>query len=141
MWTCYWFTMIRWNMNSKAIITLVIIILIVLIVGFLFVQGNSHNTKVDVISNPSLKNGDMVQIVLTDEYRNVYPGEPVHIKILDDSGWANNYDVVTDDSGEASVVLSAYENGNYTIHTNYNGTLFKKAFHGVNQLVIDDGYN
>ena len=132
--------MIRWNMNSKAIITLVIIILLILIGGFLFVQANSHNTKVDVISNSSLKNGDAIQIVLTDEYRNVYPGEPVHIKILDDSGWANNYDVVTDDSGEASVVLSTYDNGNYTIHTNYNGTLFNKASHGVNALVIDDGY-
>ena len=127
-------------MNSKTIITLVIIILIIVIGGFFFIQSNSHNTKVDVISNSSLKNGDMVQIVLTDEYRNVYPGEPVHIKILDDSGWGNNYDVVTDDSGEASVVLSTYNNGNYTIHTNYNGTLFNKAYHGVDALVIDDGY-
>lgn len=127
-------------MNSKTIITLVIIILIIVIGGFFFIQSNSHNTRVDVISNSSLKNGDMVQIVLTDEYRNVYPGEPVHIKILDDSGWGNNYDVVTDDSGEASVVLSTYNNGNYTIHTNYNGTLFNKAYHGVDALVIDDGY-
>jgi hypothetical protein len=128
-------------MNSKAIVTVVIIILIILIGGFMFVQGNSHNTKVDVISNSTLKNGDSVQILLTDEYRNVYPGEPIHIKILDDSGWANNYDVVTDDSGEASVVLSTYENGNYTVHTNYNGTLFNKAYHGVNALEIDDGYD
>ena len=126
-------------MNSKALVTLAIIILIILIGGFMFVQGNSHNTKVDVISNSSLKNGDMVQIVLTDDYRNIYPGEAVHIKILDDSGWANNYDVVTDDSGEAAVVLETYENGNYTIHTNYNGTLFNKAYHGVDSLVIDDG--
>lgn len=127
-------------MNSKTIITLAIIILIIVIGGFFFIQSNSHNTRVDVISNSSLKNGDMVRIVLTDEYRNVYPGEPVHIKILDDSGWGNNYDVVTDDSGEASVVLSTYNNGNYTIHTNYNGTLFNKAYHGVDALVIDDGY-
>jgi hypothetical protein len=128
-------------MKSNAIIMVVIIILIILIGGFLFVQGNSHNTKVDVVSNSSLKNGDMVQIVLTDDYRNIYPGEPVHIKILDDVGWANNYDVVTDDSGEASIVLETYENGNYTIHTNYNGTLFNKAYHGVDSLVIDDGYS
>ena len=128
-------------MRLKSLLILIIIlILIILIGGFLFVQGNSHNTKVDVISNSSLKNGDMVQIVLTDDYRNVYPGEPVHIKILDDSGWANNYDVVTDDSGEAAVVLETYENGNYTIHTNYNGTLFNKEYHGVDPLVIDDGY-
>jgi preprotein translocase subunit YajC len=127
-------------MKPKTIISIVIIILVIIIGAFLFIQANSHNTKVDVISNSSLKNGDKVQIVLTDEYRNVYPGEKVQIKILDDSGWANYYDVVTDNSGEASVALSTLDNGNYTIHTNYNGTLFNKAYHGVDSLVIDDGY-
>lgn len=127
-------------MKPKTIISIVIIILVILIGAFLFIQANSHNTKVDVISNSTLKNGDNVQIVLTDEYRNVYPGEKVQIKILDDSGWANYYDVVTDNSGEASVALSTLDNGNYTIHTNYNGTLFNKAYHGVDSLVIDDGY-
>ena len=120
--------------------TRLILILIIVIGAFVFIQSNSHNTKVEVISNSTLMNGDSVVIVLKDEYRNVYPGESVHIKILDDSGWANNYDVVTDDQGEASVVLETYENGNYTIHTNYNGTLFNKAYHGVDSLVIDDGY-
>ena len=128
-------------MKSKTIITVVVIILVVLIGAFLFIQANSHNTKVDVISNSSLKNGDKVQIVLTDDYRNVYPGEKVQIKILDESGWANYYDVVTDNSGEASVALSTFDNGNYTIHTNYNGTLFNKAYHGVDSLVIDDGFH
>lgn len=127
--------------NVKTITIGVIVILIIAVVGFVFIQANSHNTKVEVISNSTLKNGDVVQIVLKDEYRNVYPNEPVHIKILDDSGWADNYDVITDDSGEASVVLSTFENGNYTIHTNYNGTLFNKAYHGVDSLVIDDGYS
>ena len=126
--------------KTKTIIIVIIILLIIGIGTFIFIQSNSHNTKVDVISNSSLKNGDMVQILLHDEYRNVYPNEKIHIKILDDSGWANNYDVTTDDNGEASVVLSAFENGNYTIHTNYNGTLFNKQYHGVNQLTIDDGY-
>ena len=128
-------------MKPKTIISIVIIILVILIGAFLFIQANSHNTKVDVISNSSLKNGDKVQIVLTDDYRNVYPGEKVQIKILDDSGWANYYDVVTDNSGEASVALSTLDNGNYTIHTNYNGTLFNKAYHGVDSLVIDDGFH
>lgn len=127
--------------NAKTIVVPIIIILIVAIGAFAFIQSNSHNTKVEVTSNSTLKNGDMVTVVLKDEYRNVYPGEQIHIKILDDSGWADNYDVVTDDEGEASVVLSTFENGNYTIHTNYNGTLFNKAYHGVDSLVIDDGYS
>ena len=49
-------------MKSKTIITVVVIILVVLIGAFLFIQANSHNTKVDVISNSTLKNGDKVQI-------------------------------------------------------------------------------
>lgn len=128
-------------MKAKNLVILIIIIVLIIVIGaFFFIQSNSHNTKVEVISNSTLKNGDVVQIVLKDEYRNVYPEETVYIKILDDSGWANNYDVVTDEEGEASVVLQTYENGNYTIHTNYNGTLFNKPYHGVDQLVIDDGY-
>lgn len=128
-------------MKAKNLVILIIILVLIIAIGaFFFIQSNSHNTKVEVISNSTLKNGDVVQIVLKDEYRNVYPEETVYIKILDDSGWANNYDVVTDEEGEASVVLQTYENGNYTIHTNYNGTLFNKPYHGVDQLVIDDGY-
>ena len=127
-------------MKAKSLLILIIIVVLIVAMGaFFFIQSNSHNTKVDVISNSTLKNGDMVQIVLKDEYRNVYPNEKVHIKILDDSGWADNYDVVTDNEGEASVVLAGFDNGNYTIHTNYNGTLFNKAYHGVDNLVIDDG--
>ena len=127
-------------MKAKSLLILIIIIVLIVAMGaFFFIQSNSHNTKVDVISNSTLKNGDMVQIVLKDEYRNIYPNEKVHIKILDDSGWADNYDVVTDNEGEASVVLAGFDNGNYTIHTNYNGTLFNKAYHGVDNLVIDDG--
>ncbi len=129
-------------MKAKSLLILIIVVVLIIAMGaFFFIQSNSHNTKVDVISNSTLKNGDSVQIVLKDDYRNVYPNEPIHIKILDDSGWAENYDVVTDNEGEASVVLSTFENGNYTVHTIYNGTLFNKAYHGVDSLVIDDGYN
>ncbi len=128
-------------MNFKGIITIIVILLIIAVGAFMFIQANSHNTHVEVISNSTLKNGDSVQVVLKDDYRNVYPNENVYIKILGDDGWGNNYDVVTDNEGEASVVLSTYDNGNYTIHTNYNGTLFNKEYHGVDQLVIDDGYD
>ena len=127
--------------NAKTLVVPIILILIIVIGAFVFIQSNSHNTKVEVISNSTLMNGDSVVIVLKDEYRNVYPDEKVHIKILDDSEWADNYDVVTDANGQASVQLSAFENGNYTIHTNYNGTLFNKPYHGVDSLVIYDGYS
>ncbi|WP_458453079.1 hypothetical protein [Methanobrevibacter sp.] len=128
-------------MNLKAIIAVIIVLLIIAVGAFAYISANTHNTRVDVISNSSLKNGDAVQIVLKDDYRNVYPGETVEVKILDDSGWGDTYPVVTDSEGEGSVILSGYENGNYTININYNGTLFNKQFHSVYNLVIDDGYS
>ena len=127
-------------MKVKNMVIFIIVLLIIAAGAFLYINANSHDTKVDVISNSTLKNGDKVQIRLHDDYRNVFPNEKIHIKILDDTGWANNYDVVTDNNGEASVVLSTYENGNYTIHTIYNGTLFNKEYHGVDSLLIDDGF-
>ena len=39
------------------------------------------------------------------------------------------------------LLIIPVDNGNYTIHTNYNGTLFNKAYHGVDSLVIDDGFH
>ena len=128
--------------NVKSIIIAVVVILLVLAVfSFVFISSNSHNTKVDVISNSTLKNGDQVKVVLHDDYRNVYPGEAVDIKILDDTGWANKYNITTDENGQGSIVLETYENGNYTIHTNYNGSLFNTPYHGVDPLIVDDGYS
>jgi hypothetical protein len=126
--------------RTNAIIIAVIVVLLIAVGSFMFITANSHNTKVDVISNSTLKNGDFVQIQLKDEYRNVYPNEKVAVKILDDSGWGNTYQLTTDDNGEASFALEGYENGNYTIHCNYDGTLFNKKDHSIFPLTIDDGY-
>jgi len=87
-----------------------------------------------------LQNGDYVEVQLKDNYRNVYPNETIDIKILDDSGWANKYSVVTDENGVASVQLQTFENGNYTVHADYNGTLFLTKSNSVSNLQIDDGY-
>ena len=126
--------------NAKTVIVPIILILIILIGAFVFIQANSHNTKVEVTSNSTLMNGDSIVIVLKDEYRNVYPDQNIDIKILDDSGWANKYSVTTDQNGMASVQLEAYQNGNYTVHSTFNGTMFLKESKDVSNLVIDDGY-
>lgn len=127
-------------MDIRKIVILVVIVLIIAIGAFIFVSANSHNTQIEVLSNDSLKNGDFVVVQLRDEYRNVYPNETIDIKILDDSGWANKYSVVTDENGTASVVLQTFENGNYTVHSTFNGTMFLSKSNSVSNLVIDDGY-
>lgn len=129
-------------MDTKhTIIAVVVIILILAIGAFVFISANSHNTKIDVLSQSTLKNGDFIKILLTDEYRNVYPNEVVYVKVLDDSGWAHKYEVTTDENGEGAVELLGLDNGNYTIHCNYNGTMFNKQAHSVTNLQINDGMN
>ena len=126
-------------MDSKKIIIAVVVILILAIGVFVFISANTHTAKIDVVSNHTLKNGDSFEIILKDDYKNVIPNQGVDIKILDDSGWATKYNATTDETGHASVKLSALENGNYTVHTTFNGTMFLTKAKSVSDLAIDDG--
>ena len=129
-------------MNFKKLVILIIIIVFICIVGaYAYISANSHNTNIEVISNSTLKNGDFITIVLKDNYRNVYPNQNIDVKLLDDSGQSNKYVVTTDNEGEASIELMGFENGNYTVHCEYNGTLFLSKSKIVSNLEIDDGYN
>lgn len=127
-------------MDTKKIIIAVIVILIVVVGAFLYISANSHETKLEITSNSSMKNGDNITVVLKDQYRNVYPGQMVDIKLLDDSGWADKFNATTDDDGEISVKLEGFENGNYTVHANFNGTMFLSSSKSVSNLEINDGY-
>ena len=129
-------------MDTKKLAIYVIVIVIIAAVGsFLYISANSHNTKIEVENKGTLKNGDVVNILLTDEYRNKYPNEMIDVKILDDSGWAHKYQVKTDEKSEAHVELQTFENGNYTIHCQYNGTMFNHPYKSTDNLVINDGLN
>lgn len=127
--------------TQKTVIAVVAIILLIAVASFVYISANSHNTKIEVFANGTLKNGDFITVMLTDEYRNPYPGEVIYVKVLDDSGWPQKYEVTTDDEGQGSVQLQTLENGNYTIHCSYNGTLFNKPSTSVTPLKINDGYN
>ena len=128
-------------MDMKKIVIAVIVLLIIAVGAFAYISANSHQTKIEITSNSSLKNGDYVTVVLKDQFRNVYPDQVVDIKLLDDSGWANKYNVTTNGAGEAGVQLEGYENGNYTVHADFNGTLFLSSSKSVSNLEINDGYN
>lgn len=127
------------RVKRRTIIVGIIVVVVIALVSFAFISANSHDTKIVIVSNSTLKNGDFLEILLTDDYRNVYPNETIDIKILDDSGWAHKYQVTTDEDGKGHVELLTLENGNYTVHCNFNGTLFNKASKLSSQLTIDDG--
>ena len=128
-------------MNSNRLKLLVVLALIVIVGSYVFISMNSHDTMIKVTSGSSLKNGDMIKLVLKDDYRNVYPNEVIDVKILDDSGWATYYNATTDENGQATVIIEGLENGNYTVHSTFNGTMFLHKSKAVSSLQIDDGYN
>ncbi|WP_405303920.1 hypothetical protein [Methanobrevibacter sp.] len=128
-------------MDSGKIKIAVAVVIVLAIGAFIFVQANSHNTKIDVTSNSTLMNGDYLTLVLKDEFRNVYPGEVINVKILDDSGWASYYNGTTDETGTVRILLEGMENGNYTVHSTFNGTMFLHQSKSVTNLEMNDGMN
>ena len=126
---------------DRRIKLIIIAVLVIAIGSYMFISLNSHDTKIEVTSNSTLKNGDLITLILKDQYRNVYPGEVIDVKILDESGWAEHYNATTDENGQASVLLEGMDNGNYTVHINFNGTMFLHQSKTVTDLQINDGYN
>ena len=126
---------------KKTGILAVIIILIIAVAAFAYISINTQDTKIEITSADSLKNGDYITVQLKDLYRNEIPEQVIDIKILDDSGWAHKYNVTTDELGRGYIQLSGFDNGNYTVHADFNGTLFLKESHINKAFAIDDGYN
>lgn len=129
-------------MNARKLaITVVIVILVIGIGAYEFISANSHDTRLQITSNSTLKNGDYITVVLKDEFRNVYPDQMITIKILDDSGWGQYYNGTTDETGTVSFLLEGMENGNYTVHATFNGTMFLQKSKTVSSFQINDGMN
>lgn len=128
-------------MDLKKIgIYAIIIIMIVAIGSFIYISMNTTNTILEITCEPTIQNGDYIYVLLKDDYRNVISGEPINLKILDDSGWAHHYNVTTDELGRGYIQVLGFDNGNYTVHATYNGTLFNKPANSNHAFAIDDGY-
>ena len=128
-------------MDKKKMIVVVVVVLIAAIMVFSYIFANTHTSRIEVVSNSTLKNGDSFEVVLKDDRKNVIPNQVIDFKILDDSGWGVKYNATTDDNGHAAVKLLALENGNYTVHSTYNGTMFLSKSKSINELNINDGYS
>ncbi len=124
---------------KKVIIALVIIILIVGIAAYGFIAVNSADTKIEITVNSPAKNGDNITLQLKDSYRKVYPDQSIDVKILDDSGWAHKYTVTTDSDGCGYVPIETLDNGEYTVHADFNGTMFLSKSSSFTTFTVDDG--
>ena len=134
----YWFiTVIKMN----KIVSIIAIIAVVGIVAFAYISLNTQDTEIEIAVASPVQNGDNITVLLKNNYRNVFPDQLIDVKILDDSGWAHKYTVTTDENGYASVQLEGFENGNYTVHATFNGTMFLKDSRSSASFTIDDGYS
>lgn len=130
------------EVDSKRIAVIAIAaILLISVLAFAFVSMNKSDTKIEIICNNTIKNGDYITVQLKDLYRNAIPDQTVDLKILDDSGWAYKYNITTDDLGRGYIQVKALDNGNYTVHANFNGTMFLKESHSNVAFKVDDGYS
>lgn len=125
---------------KQIVIAVAIIIVVVGLGGFLYISANTTNSVISIDCNGTHQNGDVVNITLKDEFKNPLPEASVDFKILDETGSATKTTLTTDSSGSASYTLQGMENGNYTVHCTYNGTMFHGPTKNMASLYIDDGY-
>ena len=78
------------------------------------------NTQLNFISQDSLKNGEPVQVELKDLQGNPIVGQTVVIT-YEENGQNQNYTVVTDNVGQAFLVLNGESAGQHNIKVNYAG--------------------
>ena len=125
----------------KKIYAVIAVVLVIAIIAFAYVSLNTKDTKIEIIADSPLQNGDNITVELKDSYRNVFPDQIIDFKILDDSGWAHKYSVTTDSNGQGQVMLEGFDNGNYTAHVTFNETMFLKQSQSSVSFTIDDGYS
>ncbi len=129
-------------MDKKMMAVIGIIVVLVILIGsFAYISMNTKDTKIELTCMDTIKNGDYITVQLKDYYKNEIPGQVIDLKILDDSGMAHKYNVTTDDLGRGYIQVMALENGNYTVHADFNGTLFLKESHTNFAFAVDDGYS
>ena len=127
--------------NKRAAIIVIVVILVLSIFSYAFISMNTSKTIVTVeAGNGTVKNGDYITVMLKDDYRNVIEGQNVDLKILDDSGWAHKYVITTDELGRGYIQLQGFDNGNYTAHATFNGTMFLTDSKASTPFTIYDGY-
>ena len=129
-----------WDIKKIAVIAVAALI-VLSIFSLAYISMNTRDTKLTIICNETIKNGDYISVQLKDVYRNEIEGQTVDLKILDDAGQAEKYNVTTDEMGRGYIQVLALENGNYTVHANFNGTLLLKESHDNWAFAVDDGYS
>ena len=130
-------------MNRNHVIIAAIILVLVVLVGiFAFVQphtnqGGKQNTQITFLSKETLKNGEAVEFELKDS-QNPIAGQNITIKFVED-GENQTYSIITDNNGKGSLVLNDEAPGSYDVTVSYNGTARYNGCSATQKITIEEG--
>lgn len=108
-------------MDKKIIIAILAIILIALGLFVFSHTGEKLDTQITFLSDTDLKNGDQVEIQLSDEKGNALQNQQIDFVIVE-NGEAHTYSAYTDANGRAYLVLNDETPGDYEITVNFKGS-------------------
>ena len=108
---------------NKIIIALVIVLVVIVAAGVLFLNpGHAKaDSRVVVLSNSTLNDGDYFTIRLTDLNNTPIANQTVNVTIIDANGGKNPQVINTDANGDGSLQLNGLAVGNYTMNVTYGG--------------------
>ena len=101
-------------------------------------EDGKLNTQLNILSQDSLKNGEAFQVQLKDAQGNLIAGQTVVIS-FEENGQSQNYTVVTDNQGQAFLVLSGESSGQHNIKVYYNGNDKYNGCTAEKTITIADG--
>lgn len=109
--------------SDALIIMLIIISIAILVTIFSIGSGETvKNTKLEVTTNGTVKNGDALKVTLKDEDGNPIANETVKVVLMDIHGKRHTYSAVTDSNGVGEVVIMLSEMGKVSLNISYEGS-------------------
>ena len=108
--------------TDKRIIILVIIVITVSLAIFAVTSlFGIKESKIEIISNGTIHNGDPINIKLSDIAGNPISNELVKIVVMDNKGKRQSYAITTDSNGIADMTVANKDHGRLTINATFEG--------------------
>lgn len=128
-------------MNKNIIIAILIVVIIAVVAIFAFHPGSGDgkiNTQINFLSESSLQNGDQIQIELKDVQGNAIANEVVNFT-YEANGQQELYSVLTNDQGQAYLVLSNEDVGDHQVNVSYGGNDKYNPCTATQTITIQEG--
>lgn len=126
-------------MNRKIIIALIVIFLIILAGIIAFAHTNvKTDTKINLLSNASLKNGESIEFQLLDAQGNPLTNQNITIS-FGQNGKMEQYSIITDQEGKGALLINNEELGNYNVNVSYSGDNKHNGCSVSQNITIGDG--